>query len=185
MRARDSFTRSKGRVVLHLRFVSREGKKKGVGERERERERGRRRSVERVREVFEKLRGTLILDPAPLSENFPSDPCKKRCAEKEHLLEREREGARERFKAVETYRARNSRRKRLKAGTLKKRERERKRGGGEVNSKKGKSKQKVRFRKGRYFIGKKNSKKKRKEKKERKERLRSNRVTQSWGIRLK
>lgn len=54
----------------------------------------RRRSVERVREVFEKLRGTLILDPAPLSENFPSDPCKKRCAEKEHLLEREREGAR-------------------------------------------------------------------------------------------
>lgn len=87
VRARDSFTRSKGRVVLHLRFVSREGKREmGEGER--------RRSVERVRKVFEKLRGTLILDPAPLSENFPSDPCKKRCAEKEHLLEREREGAR-------------------------------------------------------------------------------------------
>lgn len=36
-------------------------------------------------------------------------------------------GSEERFKAVETYRARNSRRKRLKAGTLKKkRETERK-----------------------------------------------------------
>ena len=103
MRARDSFTRSKGRVVLHLRFVSREGKKKGVGERERERERerGRRRSVERVREVFEKLRGTLILDPAPLSENFPSDPCKKRCAEKEHLLERERGNDLKRWRLIE------------------------------------------------------------------------------------
>lgn len=119
----------------------------------------------------------MILDPAPLSENFPNDPCKKRGAEKEHLLEMNRERERERekggtragrFKAVETYRARNSRRKRLKAGVFKKKrekgrgkkektkrlKRKKKEDGG-VDSKKGKSKQKVRFRKEEIFIRKK------------------------------
>ena len=164
-------------VVLHYRFVSRRKKSKKQKEKKKEKK-SETRLVERVGK-FSKNYDELwswILRPYLKTSRMTRvrSVARKRSTclrwiERERKREREKGGTRAgRFKAVETYRARNSRRKRLKAGVFKKKrekgrgkkektkrlKRKKKEDGG-VDSKKGKSKQKVRFRKEEIFIRKK------------------------------